>query len=670
MTAAAKTAIAALALGASAFASAQQPMSLEESFRVTLGAAGLDTETARFDESILPFYRQGEFTTPFFLAAHANVWRTPFLMTNHKRQLYVAADRPIEVISTASRMLGDGTRRELLGNPIAAALDRSKDPDAFTKALQRMERAGLIKGPIPAVDQVPKEVQQAAALLIEVSMDAEPYRKAAFAQLTDLDGDYRRETSTLPTNDDPENYQKLLAFYRKVEMNYLYAAAQEIASASTEARRIIGVAGQSASYQWQMDSVWGVIRLTGSNANDHDLAPTFLQIDTGGDDTYINPASNRSSTNWMSICIDTVGNDKYLSHPALKDTKIADWPDRARHRGQPGPASAAFGISVLSDASGNDLYRTARMGIGAAVFGCAMLLDFDGDDTYDAYADSIGFGKFGVGLVDDAKGTDTYTGFNQVQGCGLTRGAGLLIDRGGDDIYAANDQIIDFPSAQSAEHNDSFAQGAGYGVRSDYLTGRSQSGGVGILYDVAGADKYSCGVFGQGTGYWDGSGMLWDDDGDDTYNGVWYVQGAAAHFGIGYLEDAKGKDTYRASMNMAMGAGHDFALGMLIDRLGDDDYIGPNLSMGAGNSNGIGVFADCAGSDKYAGTGLSIGQASEGQAGSLRETALCLGVFIDLFGVDTYAPGKPYAQNAQRVVNWRIKQELPRESQLGIFWDR
>lgn len=670
MTAAAKTAIAALVLGASAFANAQQPISLEESFRVALGSAGLTTETARFDGSILPFYRQGEFTTPFFLAAHSDVWRTPFLMGNHKRQLYVAADRPIEVISTASRMLGDGTRRELLGNPIAAALDRAKEPDSLTKALQRMERAGLVKAPFPPVDQVPKEVQQAAALMIEVSMDAEPYRRAAFAQIPNLQDEYRRETSTLPTDDDPENYQKLLAFYRKVEMNYLYAAAQEVAAASSEARRMIGSAGQSTPYEWQMESVWGVIRLTGNNVNDHDLAPTFLHIDTGGDDTYINPSSNRSSANWVSITIDTAGNDKYLSHPTLKDVKVADWPDRARHRGQPGPASAAFGISVLADSTGNDTYRTARMGLGAAVFGCAMLLDFEGDDMYEAYADGIGFGKFGIGLVDDAKGTDTYDGFTQVQGCGLTRGAGLLIDRGGNDVYTANDTLIDFPSAQTQEHNISMAQGAGYGVRSDYLTGRSQSGGIGILYDVAGADKYSCGVFGQGTGYWDGMGMLWDDDGDDQYAGVWYVQGASAHFGIGYLEDAKGNDVYRATMNMALGAGHDFGLGMFVDRLGNDDYVGPNLSLGAGNSNGIGVFADCEGADKYAGTGLSIGQASEGQAGSLRETALCLGVFIDLYGVDNYLPGKPYAQNAQRIVNWRIKQELPRESQLGIFWDR
>lgn len=638
--------------------------------RVALGAAGLSTESARFDPSILPFYRQAEFTTPFFQAAHTDVWRTPFLMQNHRRQFYVSVDRPIEIISVASRMLGDGTRRELLGNPIAGAQQRTETPDSFSRALQRLERAGLLKGQIPSVERVPPEVQRAAALLIEASMDAEPYRKAAFAQIPNLDAEYRRETSTLPTSDDPENYQKLLAFYRKVEMNYLYAAAQEIAAASVEARRIIGTGGRSSDYLWEVETVWGVIRLSGPNANEHDLAPTFIQIDTGGDDTYINPASNRTSTNWISICIDTDGADHYLSHPELRSKKITEWSDRVRHRGQPGPASAAFGISVLADSAGSDTYRSARSAFGSAVFGCAMLLDSDGDDTYDSYADSQGYGKFGIGILDDAKGSDTYTAFTQSQGCGLTRGSGILVDRAGNDNYLANDQVIDFPSAQSAEHNNSMSQGAGYGVRSDYLTGRSQSGGIGILYDVAGNDIYTCGVFGQGVGYWDGLGALWDDDGDDQYNGVWYVQGASAHFGIGYLEDLKGRDVYKASMNMAQGAGHDFGLGMMVDRSGDDDYTSPNLSLGAGNANGIGVFADMLGSDKFTATGLSIGQASEAQAGSLRETAFSLGLFLDLQGVDVYSPGKPYAQNAQRVVNWKIKNELPKESQLGIFWDR
>ena len=59
---------------------------------------------------------------------------------------------------------------------------------------------------------------------------------------------------------------------------------------------------------------------------------------------------------------------------------------------------------------------------------------------------------------------------------------------------------------------------------------------------------------------------------------------------LGYLEDEAGNDEYNAPMNMAMGAGHDFGFGMLIERAGNDKYRGPNLSLGAGNANGIGFF--------------------------------------------------------------------------------
>jgi hypothetical protein len=213
------------------------------------------------------------------------------------------------------------------------------------------------------------------------------------------------------------------------------------------------------------------------------------------------------------------------------------------------------------------------------------------------------------------------------------------------------------------------AQGAGYGYRSDYLTGHSLSGGIGILYDAGGKDSYLCGVFGQGTGYWEGVGVLWDEKGDDRYQGMWYVQGAAAHYAFGYLEDIAGNDTYIAEMNMALGAGHDFSVGMMLDRAGGDTYSAPNLSLGAGNANGIGVFADLLGNDKYTSTGLTLGKASEATRGSIRERALCLGLFIDLDGADTYPPAASWAKNGARTANWTDRGPFPPESQVGVFWD-
>jgi hypothetical protein len=370
------------------------------------------------------------------------------------------------------------------------------------------------------------------------------------------------------------------------------------------------------------------------------------------------------------VVIDTSGSDKYVSDPALETTALNKWSGRKGGGNLPGPGGALFGYSVLIDSQGNDLYRTHRPGLGSARLGLGVLLDKSGDDTYDAYQDSEGFGMFGGGILEDVSGKDVYRGFMQVQGCGQTGGFGYLVDRSGDDQYIAEDQAIDFPSPQSAQHNVSMAQGAGNGRRADYLEGESLAGGVGVLFDQAGADIYTSAVFGQGVGYWMGVGALWDDGGNDVYNGLWYVQGAAAHFAIGFIEDAAGTDSYVAPMNMAQGAGHDFSVGMLLDRLGDDTYKAPNLSLGAGNANGIGIFVDFAGADKYDSSSVTLGKAADAPVNTLRSRSLCLGAFLDLGGTDTYPPVASWAKNSTPTANWTGRSPTPQESQLGVFFDR
>lgn len=648
---------------------AQDPISLDKRFDDALGVAGLSTKTARFDPGILGQYGQGEFSTMLFDSAHLHPWRTPFYVDMYRRQIATTRNNPIGTLSALSRLTGDGSRRALLGNPIAGAEQLSAEPDALRTALGRLRSEGLMTGAVPSQINAPVEVKRAAALIVFAALDSVRYRRAAFADVLDLGEAYDREINVQPTEDDPQIYQQLVSFYRTVEMNYLYAAAQDMAAAVEKAEGILKTVPETESYDVNIATVWGDIVLSGGGDSTHDVEESFILFDTGGRDTYVNPASNQSIANWLSVCIDTDGNDLYVSDKALLTTTVESWPDRGKEREIPGPASAMFGLSFLIDSEGDDIYRTHRPGLGSATFGVAMMVDKSGADTYDAYADAQGFAKFGVGVLEDHEGDDRYLGFTQVQGVGITAGVGALIDREGDDVYIANDTVIDFPSPQSPEHNVSLSQGAGYGFRSDYLTGHSLSGGVGLLYDQAGDDEYECAVFGQGVGYWESIGMLIDEKGNDKYHGLWYVQGGSAHYAIGYLEDMEGDDTYVADMNMAQGAGHDFSIGYLLDHSGDDLYTAPNLSLGAGNANGIGVFVDFAGNDEYITRGTTLGKANPATKGSIRERALCLGVFIDLGGSDTYPLATDWAVNGVRVVNWTDQGTYPAESQVGVFWD-
>jgi hypothetical protein len=179
--------------------------------------------------------------------------------------------------------------------------------------------------------------------------------------------------------------------------------------------------------------------------------------------------------------------------------------------------------------------------------------------------------------------------------------------------------------------------------------GVPMSGGLGVLRDATGDDTYTTGIFGQGTGYWFGTGLLLEGAGADHYDGWWYVHGSAAHFAVAALLDDAGGDTYQVAMpgdparNTSVGVGHDFSIGWLVDRDGDDIYHAPNLSLGAGNAAGFGFFLDLAGNDTYTATSdFSFGNASiETPGDTLRIAAGTIGLFVDRGGTDGYTRPTP-----------------------------
>ncbi len=609
----------------------------------------------------------------------------PFYCETFRREIGGYVGLPSDTINTLLRMTGDGTRRTLLGSPIAAIEASTAKPGALEKVLQDLKAAGIVKADPPALTGVPKEVQQAAALVLSAAAQALPMRRLALRNIADVADAYMFASLRGRAELDGDDADKMLRLQRSIDLSYMGAAAHDLLFAAYRAdgadrggdpakpkaaAQLVRRVSPELKYDWEIETTWGVVRLTGGSDTSHGDRPTMLIIDTGGNDTYLNAGSNASAGNWLSFVIDTRGNDKYLSDAGLSATALADFANRKTGGAKPGPAGALFGVAGVFDLGGNDLYRSHRPAFGSGRFGVAVLEDEGGDDIYDGYADSLGFGTFGAGLLEDHSGVDNYRCFTNSQGSAGIHGAGALVDRAGNDTYDANDKTIDFPSPQSAEHNISLSQGAAIGRRADYTDGHSLAGGIGLLYDADGDDTYSCGVFGQGVGYWQGIGMLWDGAGKDKYLGQWYIQGAAAHFAIGYLEDVSGSDEYVAKMNMGQGAGHDFSVGWLLDREGDDLYQAPNLSLGAGNANGMGVFLDLMGNDRYASSGVTLGKAAESGPTGFRSRALCLGVFIDFQGADVYPEALAWAKNNTRTANWTQKQFRAEESQSGVFWDR
>ena len=301
---------------------------------------------------------------------------------------------------------------------------------------------------------------------------------------------------------------------------------------------------------------WGYV-VFGGPSNDS-FPDALISVDAGGDDTYGN----------VLFGIDAGGNDTYNGSVGY----------------------GLFTVSAFVDVEGDDMYNGDGQGAGFSGFGA--LLDLSGNDTYRGKVFSQGAGYNGGGLLLDLSGDDTYYAHQKAQGFGWVRGVGILADLSGNDTYRMEDSLILFPSPQDPRHNASLGQGMGFGERRDFFDGHSLAGGVGFLLDAEGDDRYSAGVFAQGSGYWLGTGVLYDGGGNDAYSGVWYVQGAAAHFAIGVLEDASGDDAYLATRSTSQGVGHDFSYGILIDGKGRDTYTCGNLCLGSGNAQGVGIFWD------------------------------------------------------------------------------
>lgn len=300
---------------------------------------------------------------------------------------------------------------------------------------------------------------------------------------------------------------------------------------------------------------------------------SLIVIDVGGDDIYGD----------VKIGLDMGGNDVYLGNLGF----------------------GIFDISAFIDISGNDTYKGDYLGSG--FFGYGLVWDYEGNDIYKCKVFCLGAGYKGGGILIDLKGNDNYYAISKAQGFGWVGGVGILVDADGNDVYKLEDSIIVFPSPQSPKHNTSLGQGMGFGERRDFYNGKSLGGGLGILVDIKGNDRYYSHVFSQGAGYWLGIGVLYDGSGNDAYSGVWYSQGASAHFGIGALYDILGDDVYFSLISTSQGVGHDFSYGILADGGGRDTYTCGNLCLGSGNAQGVGVFWDRDGNMKVNLKGKGMG---------------------------------------------------------------
>ena len=333
-------------------------------------------------------------------------------------------------------------------------------------------------------------------------------------------------------------------------------------------------------------------------------------------------------TEWGKFIIGGVDDNVYNADFAV----IMDAGGDDVYRGRTGGAMGELGhpYSLVIDLNGDDYYDASGLDVahGAGFLGIGILIDRGGDDVYRSSSYSQGVGYFGIGILADHGGADDRRGGHFMQGAGHC-GVGILLDDG--------DELSD----------DRY-------LSSCWSQGFASTFGYGLLYDDGGDDTYKAGgvyyhapllphdyrSFSAGFGMgWrpragGGIGALYDKgDGNDFYEQEVMSIGSSYWYSIGILIEGGGNDSYNLAQ-YGIGSGIHLSLGAMYDMSGDDQYHSRNGVVGATPHDlSVGIMVDGDGDDFYT--------VSDGWGASLTNS---YGLFIDRLGNDTYATrGKGYS---------------------------
>ncbi len=159
------------------------------------------------------------------------------------------------------------------------------------------------------------------------------------------------------------------------------------------------------------------------------------------------------------------------------------------------------------------------------------------------------------------------------------------------------------PALDHSKLPQTFAQGCALGFNPLTKDGGEGSllaaGGIGMLVDRAGNDRYEGGYCSQGVANYRGVGLLYDVNGTDNYSAGSLSQGTGVFHGFGFLVDGAGADTYNTNGSNAQGCGYDGGLGLLLEVEGKDVYNAIDSAQAVSAHSGAGILIDLAGNDSY-----------------------------------------------------------------------
>ncbi|WP_372366678.1 hypothetical protein [Candidatus Uabimicrobium sp. HlEnr_7] len=378
---------------------------------------------------------------------------------------------------------------------LASTVIKKKEQSTFMPQLNAAIKLLCVKPPLTSVQKlsVGISVEQHLDQIEDVLTTANQYRNKAFSALSQQEMTvlYTQLPSLEMDSFEPavhDEHAQVLQLVKKVDYHYLYLAAvhlqQLLSSNYTNYLRQDFIKSDVDIDQEiiiERQTKYGSIVIGGIKDHWYKDENVAVLIDLGGNDFYSNNSGSSTSEIGCSILIDLAGDDAYESTV-----------DYAQGTGY-------LGIGILGDLEGDDSYVGLRWCQGTSLVGIGVLLDMQGKDIYRAHSHAQGTALWGIALNVDLRGDDRYESHLLSQGVGMPFGVGILFNEQGNDHYYCKGTK---PSGYGNRGIfDGYSQGFGIGFR------RYASGGVGILQDTQGKDKYEAGNFSQGGGYYYGWGI-------------------------------------------------------------------------------------------------------------------------------------------------------------------
>lgn len=260
------------------------------------------------------------------------------------------------------------------------------------------------------------------------------------------------------------------------------------------------------------------------------LAGVGLLAKEGGHDIYRSTALTQGFGQFgIGLLVDTNGNEDYeakLFAQGSARTQGVGWLiDRA------GDDRYRAGGLVLNSPLFSDVHYSFSQGFGSGYRedtggisgGAGLLTDLAGDDAYlgETYCQAASY-WYSVGSLYDGVGHDTYSAYHYAQASAMHITGAYLFDLAGDDGY-----LVKFGACQAIGH--------------DY--------GVAMLLDRAGNDVYAARDSNPAVGNANGLGIFVDAAGEDRYQGPPGVGNAGRGTGsLAVFVDMSGQDLYRADI--------------------------------------------------------------------------------------------------------------------------